>query len=479
MFINTLFKSRTLPPTSSVNVLFRVAIFIAFALLAGSSLNANKAICTAQSRSDQWGLSTDLPVPGDYDGDARIDLAVFRPNDGYWYIFNSSNGTFRFEPFGVSTDQPVAADYDGDRRTDIAVFRPSNGYWYYLKSSNGSFQFQQFGTTGDIAVPGDFDGDGRSNFAIWRPSTGYWYTSTNPATNFGAVRLGQSGDVPVAADYDGDGKADATVFRPQTGTFYVWQSSVNSLRTQQWGTSSDRPVTGDFDRDGKADFCVFRPSGGIWYVRKSSDSNLFVLPWGESSDRLIANDYDGNGQTDMAVFTAAGGIWKIRLNPIPLPPSGPITMGETNILSTDDSGNGNFLIAQSATLSTAATLQSLSFYVTTAGGNLRLGVYDATGPSGGPGAKKAEVNEFVPTVGWNTANVTTPVLIPAGTYWIAYLPSSSTLAFKKSSTAGVSGKYMPIPMRLCPRTSRPIRRPHPLTGLHMRCSTGLQTRHHR
>ena len=54
-----------------------------------------------------------------------------------------------------------------------------------------------------------------------------------------------------------------------------------------------------------------------------------------------------------------------------------ITIGETNILPSADSGNGNLLVAQSTTLSQTATIQSLSFYVTTAGGNLRLGIYDS------------------------------------------------------------------------------------------------------
>ena len=108
-----------------------------------------------------------------------------------------------------------------------------------------------------------------------------------------------------------------------------------------------------------------------------------------------------------------------------------ITIGETTVLTSNDSGNGNLLIAQQATLSQIATIQSLSFYVTTAGGDLRLGIYDATGPNGGPGAKKAETNSFTPTTGWNTANVITPASLPVGTYWLAYLPSSSSLGFSQ------------------------------------------------
>ena len=110
---------------------------------------------------------------------------------------------------------------------------------------------------------------------------------------------------------------------------------------------------------------------------------------------------------------------------------GTISMGETAILSSEDNGNKGSLVAQEAPLSRAATVQSLSFYVTKAEGELRLGVFDSTGPNGGPGVKKAETVAFTPRVGWNTQSVTAPVLLPAGTYWLAFLPSSSKLTFRR------------------------------------------------
>jgi hypothetical protein len=129
-----------------------------------------------------------------------------------------------------------------------------------------------------------------------------------------------------------------------------------------------------------------------------------------------------------------------------------ITIGETNVLSAADSGNADLLAAQNATLSQPATIESLSLYVTQASGNLVLGIYDASGPNGGPGALKAQTNSFTPIVGWNTANVTAPVLLPAGTYWLAYLPSSNSLAFMKGQTSGVSIRYYSYAFGTLPAT---------------------------
>jgi len=113
-----------------------------------------------------------------------------------------------------------------------------------------------------------------------------------------------------------------------------------------------------------------------------------------------------------------------------------VQISETAVLSAGDGQNGNLLLAQSTSLAQSATTESLSFYVTSASGNLILGIYDATGPNGGPGALIASTANFTPTTGWNTAQVVTPVSLAAGTYWQAYLPSSSALGFVKTNASG-------------------------------------------
>jgi hypothetical protein len=66
-------------------------------------------------------------------------MAVFRPPTGTWYQLNSSDGSFFGEQFGIATDKITPSDYDGDGKIDIAIYRQSDGLWYVKSSSTATY----------------------------------------------------------------------------------------------------------------------------------------------------------------------------------------------------------------------------------------------------------------------------------------------------------------------------------------------------
>lgn len=108
---------------------------------------------------------------------------------------------------------------------------------------------------------------------------------------------------------------------------------------------------------------------------------------------------------------------------------------EDGISGNTDSGNSNIIIAQRVSLASAGTLQSLSFYVMTAGGDLALAVYAADGPTApdtlgpGPGTLLDRVAAFTPTTGWNTQPALSHASLSIGNYWLAYEPQSGVLEY--------------------------------------------------
>ncbi|MGB7068807.1 MAG: glycoside hydrolase domain-containing protein [Pyrinomonadaceae bacterium] len=252
------------------------------------------------------GIAVRKNKKADFDGDGRTDMSIFRADPGVWFVYNSSNLTYKVIGFGLPADIATPGDYDGDGRTDYSIFRPSENTWYFLTKGE-IFSGRQFGAAGDIPAPGDYNGDGKTDVAVFRPSNGTWYIANSDSQGtYTFTQFGAAGDKPVLGDYDGDGKDDVAVFRPSNGGWYILRSSDGAFSIFQWGTSTDQPAQGDFDGDGKTDAAILRD--GTWYLRQSTGGQI-VVQFGLVGDLPVTGDFDDDGRDDISVFRPSDGIW--------------------------------------------------------------------------------------------------------------------------------------------------------------------------
>jgi hypothetical protein len=242
-----------------------------------------------------WGASLSLAASssyrvlagGDYAGDGRSDIAIFRPSTGRWSIRGHSTSYF-----GGAGDIPVPGDYNHDEITEIAVYRPTNGLW----SIRGGARVY-FGGASDIPVPADYNGDGHCDIAIWRPATGLW--SVRGLTR---VYHGTGSDKPVPADYNHDHRAEIAIFRDSIG---LW--SIRGVGRQYLGAAGDIPVPIDFNNEGYCRPAIFRPSTGKWSILW-----LGSFYFGGSLDQPVPAHYYGKSDGDYpAVFRPSDGRWAI------------------------------------------------------------------------------------------------------------------------------------------------------------------------
>jgi hypothetical protein len=171
-----------------------------------------------------WGQLGDTPVVGDFDGDLANDFGVVRTVGGNlrWFVrltnfsmgFNLGCGTTtplcnEGVPWGLPGDKLVPGDYNGDAKADLAVFRPSTGNWHIRSTTGGNAAAPtneiKWGILGDIPQPADYDGDKIHDVAVFRqnadPLQNFWYIRNSATGTFTHIEWGQQGDQPASSPY--------------------------------------------------------------------------------------------------------------------------------------------------------------------------------------------------------------------------------------------------------------------------------------
>jgi FG-GAP-like repeat len=283
------------------------------------------------------GTPTPMPTPRDanvdFNGDGKSDWVVTRgdptgnASQMTWFISHNGANNLVVTPFGLTTDVRVPEDYDGDGKDDIAVWRENSpgsnrAYFFILQSMTNTLRIEQFGQTGDDPrVVADYDGDNKADLAVYRRAANgqnfFFYRSSLANNNFTSVAFGTGTNTrPNVGDYDGDGKADFCVH--VNGQFILLINGTNTVEYINWGQSTDQLVPGDFDGDGKSDFAVVRNDFSVslvegpkvWYIleRDGGGTGANGIRWGRFhdvanlADRVAPGDYDGDGRQDIAVW---------------------------------------------------------------------------------------------------------------------------------------------------------------------------------
>ncbi|MEP7288421.1 MAG: hypothetical protein ABI947_21940 [Chloroflexota bacterium] len=237
-------------------------------------------------------------------GIPKDTIGIFRPSTNTFYMRNSNTtgSADLSSTFGLSTDFPVVGDWNGDGISTIGVYRPSTAF-FYLKNSNSpgapvAYSFQ-LGYPNDMPMAGDWDGDGTDGVGVFRPSNGLIYLKNDLVTGYAQFQmvLGIPGDVPIAGDWDGDGIAGPGVFRPSTANFYLSNKVCNCSVFADYqialGAGGDQPMAGDWNGNGISGIGVFRPSNGQMYLKYNPTAGYadISLIFGIPNDKPVAGQW--------------------------------------------------------------------------------------------------------------------------------------------------------------------------------------------
>jgi PKD repeat protein len=192
---------------------------------------------TIDRRYDYFGVSGDIPLAGDWDGDGVTEI-------------------------GSSNDYPIAGDWDGNGKTEIGVFRKSTDNFILDSNGNGILDNSStdrrinFSSVENDIIPvtGDWNDDGKTEIGIFRNSNLTWYLDMNNngsrETGEGPFTFGSAGDIPVTGDWNGNGVTDIGIF--QTTGLCVFHLDYDEDKS--WVPANDKSynlVTGNYPISGR------------------------------------------------------------------------------------------------------------------------------------------------------------------------------------------------------------------------------------
>jgi serralysin len=250
---------------------------------------------------------------GDFDGDGRTDVAMWRAGWGSVPVyFSQANGSFNATNFSLSDNRlntfhnavKLVADFDGDGRADILMadaLLPGDNTITYFSNGNGTFTAVENTQNADLVVlprgriVGRFNSDAQADILLWTPSSAnaivllsdgrnpFQVVSTVLPAGVRWINDPEANRMP--GDFDGDGLTDIAMWREGwnstpvyfsdgAGHFYI--TNIDHAPAENWiNDPASSKIVGRFGVPNRSGILLWRPGWNTApvYFSDSTENN--------------------------------------------------------------------------------------------------------------------------------------------------------------------------------------------------------------
>ncbi len=301
-------------------------------------------------------VNRDIENSSDFDGDGLSDLATFEPSTGVFVTRSSQTGQFStidlggIGPSGVQPRVPVPGDYNGDGRADLAFFNRQTGQW---ATNLASGREVRLGRTGDIPIPGIYGfycdrevygrcvikvnlGQRCTDRAVYDPVSGRTLIKNCVYGDEIPFTIGGPGFIPAVGDKDCDGLTDQGFYNAATNEWrFIYSTDYYDIQRPWWragsvsphsfhfGGRGELPMMGDHDNDRCGDPTTYSShpdtmTGFRTTYRGRLDVPYYPFSLALPGDVGLMLDVGGGAGYDFSVYRPTQNLFYLFTNPNPV-----------------------------------------------------------------------------------------------------------------------------------------------------------------
>ncbi len=188
--------------------------------------------------------------PADFNADGRADLFLYNgnasadPNSGRWFrVLSETDGSFTYVEGDIRWAngwQITPGDFDGDGRSDMFLYR-GDGRWFRVTfTATGAVYAGGTWAGGWTVYAGDFNGDRLSDLFLYNTVNGQWFVVTNDPSGVVGYFAGiwaPQWTIQVS-DLNADGVSDLLLDNVSNGSWFqaiTLAPGLFSYNTGNWG----------------------------------------------------------------------------------------------------------------------------------------------------------------------------------------------------------------------------------------------------